>query len=430
MQSPTPVEILTIGREILDGRVTDTNSTYLGYELSKRGLSPRYAQRVDDDPARMLEAFKIAQGRSKIVLVTGGLGPTEDDLTAQVFSEFLGHKAVMHTEAADQIRTYFAKIQRPLTDLQLKQAVLPPSAGILKNSKGTAPGFFIETSSPQALWFFMPGVPSEMKAMFTSEVLPRISQVKPHLSRTWCTHFTSEGELQGRLKNFILSLKIFPQIELTFRTRFPENHIGLYVLPENKEDEIFFSEKCAELRKILANDYFYEGPEAQELENGIAEELKSQNILLGCVESCTGGLVSHRLTQVSGISSHFWASWVTYDNRVKIDLGVDSETITKHGAVSAECAQEMAEAGLKKLRILAGSQSFSKIICIATTGIAGPTGGSAIKPVGLVYTALASSVDLTQVESFSGRLGLDRSSLKLLFSQRALDLVWRFLKPR
>lgn len=445
MQRPIPseslnVEIITIGREILDGRVVDTNSTFLGYELGLRGLTPRYAQRVDDDPKRILEAFRIASSRSHIILVTGGLGPTEDDLTAQVFGDFLGEPLTKNTEAENHIRDYFSQVQRPLHETQFKQALLPVSVEILKNNFGTAPGFWKATQSSSAgiksqRWFFMPGVPREMKPMFLQEILTKIPESFIPLQQTWCTHFTSEGELQNRLFSFIQKLKSYPELELTFRTRFPENHIGLYAKTPSFDAKLF-GDFSKEISETLGNDVFYTGPLARELEAQILTSLKKAGAGLATIESCTGGLIAHRITSVPGASETFLGSWVTYDNLLKIDLGVNPETLASHGAVSSACAREMAEAGLRKIQKLIQTKKpnnpHSNIFVLSTTGIAGPAGGSKDKPVGLCHIALAHTrvdADTTTCidEKFQGRIGLERDLLKLAFSQKALDLLRRHL---
>lgn len=412
------VEILTIGREILDGRVIDTNSVWLAERLKEIGLIPRYAQRVDDDLERVVESFRIAASRSSHILVTGGLGPTADDLTAEAFAKFLGEPMELNSEALKQIEAVFAKLKRTMIDQQRKQAYFPPSCRILENSEGTAPGFSLRKAPDQA-WYFMPGVPKEMKAMFLASVLPELPRVAGYESSTWATQFTSEGELQSKLSSVHGALP--PTLEITYRTRFPENHIGLHGVCSNAEERGTYQKLAAQIESILGNSVFSGGiqRDVRSLEAVVVDLLIQRKRVLGTVESCTGGLIANRITDVSGSSDAFWSSWVTYDNSSKIALGVNRHLIESHGAVSAEVASALAEAGLLQL-VRMGTPNP---VCVATTGIAGPTGGSELKPVGLCYVAVAATGQPTKVEEVRGRVFLKRGENKLLFSQKALDLV-------
>ncbi len=420
MKASPVIEILTIGREILDGRVIDTNSVHLALEIKKLGLVPRYAQKVDDDPERMTEAFKIASERSDIIFVTGGLGPTADDLTAEVFSQFLGEAAQKHPQAWEEVRDFFAKLGRPLTPVQEKQAFLPRSATVLKNREGSAPGFRVR--SGRSTWYFMPGVPREMKSILTLEILPELPRQVHYHSHTWATQFTSEGELQSRLDG--VQKQLAHGFELSFRTRFPENHIGLYGNLESEKAQNLYKKLSREISTVLGNDVFCEGEEAASLEKVVVDLLRSRGVTLATVESCTGGLVASRLTDVSGSSDIFHSGFVTYDNTAKVALGVEASLIEKHGAVSEVVARSMAEAGLKKL-LDAGVESA---LCVSTTGVAGPGGGSQEKPVGLCFVGLSilhKGQQHTEAMEVRARSGLERSLNKLFFSQKALDFVRR-----
>lgn len=419
------VEIITVGREILDGRVIDTNAVEMAEALRPLGLTPRFGQRVDDDFDRMISAFQIAASRSKIILVTGGLGPTSDDLTAEAFARCISRPLVLNTEALTDIETIFKKIGRPVTDAQRKQALLPQDAVILKNPEGTAPGFAYTQND--ILWFFMPGVPREMKRMLREQVLPRLPQDIKVRSRTWATQFTSEGMLQDALSQ--VQKKLSPAFELTFRTRFPENHIALYAECPNVADEKLFTQLAAEIETILGQGVFASASEATrlaDLEEVVVGLLKEHGFMMATVESCTGGLLAHRLTNVSGSSAAYWGGFMTYDNSAK-ELAVDvpQELLKNHGAVSREVALAMAKGGLKKMR--GALQGRSKnLVCISTTGIAGPTGGSAEKPVGLCFIGIARETDsgiTSHCEEIRARAGFARDQYKTFFAQKALDLV-------
>lgn len=412
------LEILTIGREILDGRVIDTNSVWLAERLREIGVVPRQAQRVDDEMDRVVEAFKIAGARSQIILVTGGLGPTADDLTAEAFGKFLGEKLEMNAEAFRQVEEIFRKLGRPLLDTQKKQAMLPRSCEVMENTQGTAPGFALHTKSGQS-WYFMPGVPKEMKAMFTAKVLPRIPKVEGYRSSQWATQFTSEGELQSKLTSVHQALPA--DFEITYRTRFPENHIGLHGVCRTAQEKALYEKLGAEIGSILGTTVFSGGVDRdiRSLEAEVLERVIARGQAIGTAESCTGGLIANRITDVPGSSAAFWGSWVTYDNRAKVALGVDAKLIASRGAVSSAVAESLAQSGLAEL-IRMGAPNP---ICVATTGIAGPSGGTAEKPVGLCYVAVAIQGQPTKVQEVRGRIALLRAEYKQLFAQKALELV-------
>jgi nicotinamide-nucleotide amidase len=424
------VEILAIGREILDGRVIDTNSVWLAEKLKERGLIPRYGQRVDDDFDRVIEAFEIAKKRSGIILVTGGLGPTADDLTAEAFGRFLGERLELNPTALAQVEGWFKKMNRPILDVQKKQAYFPKSCGILENFEGTAPGFSKHFEDGQA-WYFMPGVPKEMRRMVEAHVLAKLPIVEGYQTSSWATQFTSEGELQKRLSPVHESVKSFDGFEITYRTRFPENHIGLHGICLTEERKSAYKKQAEEIERLLGDDVFSGGVgiELRPLEVEVMDLLKKSQAIVATVESCTGGLVASRITDVPGSSASYWASWLTYDNRAKEAIGVPHELLVKNGAVSPEAALSLAQSGLKKLKELTG-QAGKPLLCVSTTGIAGPDGGTNEKPVGLCYVGVASEgLDAQDVaQEIRGRAFLKRSENKLLFSQKALDVLRRILK--
>jgi nicotinamide-nucleotide amidase len=423
------VEILAIGREILDGRVIDTNSIWLAEKLKERGLIPRYGQRVDDDFDRVIEAFEIAKKRSNIILITGGLGPTADDLTAEAFGRFLGEKLELNSTALSQVEGWFKRMNRPLLDVQKKQAYFPKSCGILENFEGTAPGFTKRFDDGQA-WYFMPGVPKEMKRMVEAHVLSELPLVKGYQTSSWATQFTSEGELQKRLGPVHQAIADLPGFEITYRTRFPENHIGLHGVCLTEERKAAYLKQAQEIERLLGDDVFSGGVgvELRSLEVEVMDLLKKSSAIVATVESCTGGLVASRLTDVPGSSATYWASWLTYDNRAKEAIGVSSALLKEKGAVSPEVALALAESGLKKLKELGASGR--PLICVSTTGVAGPDGGTDEKPVGLCFVAIASEgLNKTNAsEKIRGRVFLKRNENKLLFSQKALDMLRRQLK--
>lgn len=423
MDKPVVLEILTIGREILDGRVVDTNSVAIAEILRPLGLVPRFAQRADDEIPRILEAFVIAARRADVVVVTGGLGPTADDLTAEALGVFLGEGTVENPEALAQVKARFELLKRPLSPAQLKQARIPPSCFVLENTQGTAPGFGVRHAKDgrETLWFFLPGVPREMKTMLRERVLPRLPRVSGYRAHTWATQFTSEGELQMRLN--AVHARLPAGFEIGYRTRHPENHIGLYGDASDKASAALFDSLRDEITALLAQDVFFHGPETDvpSLESQLVPELAARGWQVASVESCTGGLVASRVTDVPGSSKVFWGSWVVYENRAKEALGVSPALLASQGAVSEECARELAEAGRERLRRMGGDRPC----CVATTGIAGPDGGTAEKPVGLCWVACALPDGRVVTERVQGRVGLTRLENKALFAQKALELIRR-----
>ncbi len=419
------VEIITIGREILDGRVVDTNSVAIAEILRPLGLTPRFGQRVDDSIERIIDAFLIASQRSHLILVTGGLGPTSDDLTAQAFAQFLGEPLVLNQPALDQITAYFKRAGRELLEVQKKQAFVPQSCFILENKQGTAPGFGLDQG--QTAWYFMPGVPSEMIRMLREQIAPRLATI-PVLARTWATQFVSEGQLQETLTP--LEKNLPPGFEVTYRTRFPENHIGLVAVNTTPQAATLFEQSAAEISRLLGDHVFTvaQGNEPlKSLEQVVVERALAANCCVSTVESCTGGLIAHRLTNVAGASKIFWGSSLVYDNSAKEALGVPATLLKTHGAVSREVATCLAEQGLKKVLEHGGVTATGTPLCISTTGITGPAGGTATKPVGLCFIALATPGKATVVQELHGRSVWTRDYQKTFFAQSALELLRRAL---
>lgn len=414
------IEIITIGREILDGRVVDTNSVFFGQELGRLGQVPRYLQRVDDIAGDILNAFNIAASRADVVLVSGGLGPTSDDITAETFAKFVGEPWVEHLAAREQVQKAFARIQRPIHDSQWKQARLAQNARLLDNPHGTAPGFAYESGKTK--WFFMPGVPREMKPMFLTSVAPSIVGDADFLQQMWFTQFTSEGELQQRLGSIISALP--PEIAFFYRTKFPENHLGLSGSLKTAVLKAAFADAVAKVSKLLGADVFTTD-ETKTLERLVGDLALARGQHLVTAESCTGGLVASRLTDKPGSSASVGGGFVTYSNEFKIQLASEAglatemeSSISAHGAVSEQVASLMAQSAAK---VHAKKFPNFSVLAVSTTGIAGPDGGSDEKPVGTCWIAVANQVQVLATYKVQARLGLERDQLKLLFSQHALN---------
>lgn len=414
-------EILCIGREILDGRVIDTNSTAIAQEISKIGLRPQYAQKVDDDAARMKEAFQIAKSRAEIVFVCGGLGPTTDDRTLEIFSEFIGHKMTQYPDALEFLSKLLLSLNRPMNEPQLKQTRFPEGGSIIENPNGTACGFEIEWQGTR--WFFLPGPPRELIPMLQQSIVPKLSGGKKFMSRAWITHFIGESDLQLKLNSVIQ--KIPGDWDFSFQDRFPEVALGLHA-PGDANSELF-QKLCQEIRTILDGFFWHEGEHSRiKLEEKVVDVLRQRNSKLVSVESCTGGMIAERITDVAGSSDVFLASWVTYANEAKIQLGVTENSIKQYGAVSEAVAQEMAAAGLKSAQTF-WPHKQDRIISISDSGVAGPGGGSAEKPVGLCQIAIADSAGSQACERIQTSFKYSRDRNRRYFSQKALALVLKTL---
>jgi nicotinamide-nucleotide amidase len=416
----TIVELITIGREILDGRVLDTNSVKIAELLKTQGLIIRHAQRVDDHKERIINSFKLAASRSHIVLVTGGLGPTSDDITMESLAAFLGVELEENAQALADLEKFLKLRGRSMSPAQRKQALLPKGVEVLPNPHGTAPGVFLVRS--KTLWAFMPGVPLEMIPMMKEQVLPRLPRVDGYTTYGWATQFTAESSLQDRLAPLI---DAHPHFEISYRTRFPENHIGLHAVLKNEHERHAYESLKKAISEKLGTDVFSEGTSLLNLEEVVLQQAREKKIWIACVESCTGGGVAQRLTSVPGSSENFFASWTTYHNRAKQLLGVPEKLIETQGAVSEDVSKELARAGL--LLMQQSLPEASSLLCVSTTGIAGPGGGTPQKPVGLCYIGLASwkkgSSIRVQAEKIQAPMGWDRPRYQLYFSQKALNTL-------
>jgi nicotinamide-nucleotide amidase len=418
------VEFIAIGREILDGRVIDTNSVWLAQRLKNLGLVLRHAQKVDDEISRIIEAFEIASRRSEIIFVSGGLGPTSDDLTSEAFAKFQHSEPVLNAEAEIMVRAWLEKRKRPVNEAQLKQAVLPVGVEVIANNFGTAPAFTFKERTRQ--WFFLPGVPRELQGIYEEKIQSQMPRNDDYRHYHWVTQFTAESALQMDLKELISKLP--KDFELAFRTKFPENYISLFGNLDSPEKIQSFESLKKEITEILAPSTYTHGENPSELPELFFEKLKSKNIILAFVESCTGGLNSSRISDISGASEVLMGSWVTYDNAMKLSLGVSAEILKSHGAVSEECAREMALKGYEKLKV---QFPESSILVISTTGIAGPNGGTSEKPVGLCHVGLAfgrkqSSV-IVETHKVQTPVTFERLQNKLYFSQKSLTLALKLI---
>ena len=409
--------MLTIGDELLRGEIVDSNKAFLSERLLSLDIETHYHASVRDEPVDMIDAFHRAAERSDAVMVSGGLGPTRDDLTAEVLARAFGLELRLDEEALAGIRAFFGSVGREMTENNASQALFPEGAEVLPNPIGTAPGFALDArrGEDRALFFCLPGVPREMMRMMDEQVLPRLasrlgsgSVVRARLLRTF-------GVGESSLDDELADVATSGDVSLGFRTSFPENFLRPVARAASAaEAEDKLEKVCRTLRERLGPVLYGEGDDTLEVVVGRLLALHGRT--LAVAESCTGGLIAQRITEVAGSSGWFRGGVVAYANETKRDLlGVSEALLAEHGAVSEPVARAMAEGARERLGADLG---------VATTGISGPGGGSAEKPVGLVHIALADA-DGSFADHFV--FPLDRMRHRQLSAAVALDWVRRRL---
>lgn len=369
--------ILTVGTEILFGQIVNTNAAFLSRELNNLGYDVMYHYSVGDNPGRLAELIEFAFRDCDMIITTGGLGPTQDDLTKEVIAQAMGDRLVVSPEALSALKDRYERSGRPMTENNLKQANMPESAQILPNDQGTAPGFWLEKKGK--IIVSMPGPPREMTNMFEKEVKPRL--ISRQDSVIYYKILRTFGLGESKMETVLLPL-IDGQTDPTIATYAKEGECSLRIAskrPTKEEAEAAVEDMTARVMDIIG-EYVY-STDNEELADVVANMLLDKNITISCAESCTGGLFAGTLINTDGISKVFDRGIVTYSNEAKIkELGVKAETLDTFGAVSPETAAEMAEG----IRAKTGTN-----MAVSVTGIAGPGGGSADKPVGLVYIGIA-----------------------------------------
>ncbi len=422
-------EIITIGNEILDGRVVDTNRVYLAQNLKERGYEVRFAQSVDDNIERIVDAFALAVSRSDAVFCTGGLGPTSDDMTIESFAKFLGVENPVNADAENFVKKIVESRGRSMNESQLKQARVPTGCDWIENPAGTAPGVFFKgmIQKKSVEFYFFPGVPRELTALF-SKIFDQKKTNASYKSYTWSTQFSFESELQEQLKEIekTIILKSLP-FKIGFRTHFPENHVSLMGTPTKEYEHEWETIKNL-IHQELSSQCYAWGESVSSFEEILLKELNEHHAKILLVESSTGGLISHLLTEVAGASSVLWGSQVCYANQEKLQLGVSDSVISSYGAVSKQCAQEMANSGLKRLEKTVPPSGTEYILSASVTGIAGPGGATASKPVGLFCVGLAfvnraQTQTLNIAHEFKGPPHLDRQRMKIYMARKTLEFM-------
>lgn len=405
-------EVLCIGTEILLGNIVNTNSAVISRGLADIGVSLYHHTVVGDNPARLKEALKAAFSRSDVVITTGGLGPTYDDLSKETVAEYFGLPLVPHEESTTRIHCFFAHHGRTMTENNLKQAMMPQGALVLENNNGTAPGAIIEKDGKIAV--LLPGPPREMTPMFEQQVLPFLQKRSGRVFRSHCVYFFGIGEsaLEAELRTEIEGME-----NPTIAPYAKEGEVMLRVTAAaaTPEEAEALMQPALELLQKRFAQYIY-GVDVDNLQTAAVRALVEKGLTAATAESCTGGYVSKRITEVAGSSAVFGCGVTTYANEMKQKLlGVLSETLAQYGAVSPQTAQEMAD-GVRKL---SGAD-----IGISVTGIAGPGGGTEEKPVGLVYVGVSSGWHNEVLELHLARgYDTEREHIRHIASSYALSLL-------
>lgn len=408
-------ELLAIGSELTSGCTVNSNAAYLARRLEELGIRCRRHAAVPDEPAAIIDALTDALARAAVVIVTGGLGPTVDDLTMDAVSRATGRRLVMDAGAARQIRAFCRRYQRRVTTLALRQAAIPHGAAALPNPLGTAPGVWLPMD--KAVLIALPGVPQEMRAIFEQSVAPRLAarpQGLPIASRT----IRTAGVVELELQRLLLALPLPPTVSFGLYPNLGAVDIRLTTSGSRRrviERRLDRLERA--LRRRLGAAVY--GTDARTLEAAAGEALVRRRQTVAVAESCTGGSVLDRLTDVPGSSRYVLLGVVAYHNRMKTNLlGVSPALLARHGAVSAPVARAMAR----------GARSASgATVGLAITGIAGPDGGTARKPVGLVYMAIA---DRRRTVVKRWQFHGDRRVIKDRAVQAALDWLRRWALGR
>jgi len=407
------IEILAVGSELLTPYFQDTNSLFLTERLNDLGLEVSFKSISGDSPENLSNAIRVALNRSDIIISIGGLGPTHDDSTKETFASVLGKKLIYQKDLYEEVEARFKRRGRTIPSINKKQAFVIDGAKVIKNKNGTAPGQWIENEG--RIIVLLPGPPPEIEPMFDEYVLPRLEKFQRVFSSRKVIRTTgmSESQIETLISdlyplNSHLYLTILAkpgQIELRLTARSQEN--------QEKADSLV-NDLSTKINSRL-EDYIFTF-DGEDLEALVGNLLRETNLTLATAESCTGGLLAHRITNIPGSSTYFLLGTVVYSNESKINiLKVDPDLISVHGAVSPEVAEVMA-AGIRKR---AGSD-----LGVSITGIAGPDGGSPDKPVGLVYTALSWKGGIqVQKNTFLG----NRQKVKFQASQKTLDMLRRHL---
>lgn len=409
----TSAEIICVGTELLLGDITDTNSQYLSRELATLGIDVHYRSTVGDNANRLCEVFKTAYSRADVIILTGGLGPTEDDITVKTVCDFLNIPLILDDEALCRMKAYFERNNRKFTDNNISQAMVPSGGTVFQNDKGTAPGCAVEKDSKTVI--FLPGPPAEMTYMFAHSVAEYLKPLCGGVIRSHFVHIFGLGEAQVDSMTKDLQQSKNPTVAPYAK----DGECMLRVTAKADSAESAEQLCCCMIDKIrsLLGDYIY-SIDVDSLQQVVVDLLKEKNLTCATAESCTAGYISKRITEISGASAVFTCGVASYSNEIKHKLlGVDNELFDKYGAVSEPVAVQMA-IGVRKL----SGCDFG----LSITGIAGPDSDGSGKPVGLAYIALSDKNGEQCIEVHKGG-NADREYIRYVCASEALNLLRRYL---
>jgi nicotinamide-nucleotide amidase len=408
------ISILTVGDELLIGQVVDTNAAFMARQLNLQGLEVRRQLTVADTLEAIPAALDVAFRDTSVVLMTGGLGPTRDDVTKKALAAYFGTDMVFDEPTWERIQRLFERWGRSTTPAHREQCYMPANAMLLPNKMGTAPGMWIEQEG--RILVSMPGVPYEMEYLLMNEVLPRLRQslsVRPIIHRTLLTVGEGESRLAARIEDIEDSLPA--HLKLAYLPNLGRVRIRITGRGDDAgqlQQEV--DAAAARIRERIGEFIYGEGEE--DLSAKIGERLRAQSLTLGTAESCTGGYLAHLITAIPGSSDYFQGSVVSYSNEIKEKLlHVNPDTLQRHGAVSEETVREM---------VYGARLALNVDVAVAISGIAGPGGGTPGKPVGTIWLAVGNR---DRTEAYLLRAGKDREKNIQYAAMHALGRLWRFL---
>ena len=406
------VELISVGTELLLGNIVNTNTQFLAEKCALLGLSMYHQVVVGDNRERLAEVIRTALKRSDVIILTGGLGPTEDDLTKEVCAEVMGFPLEEDAHTRERLEQYFKNsIYKEIPENNWKQAIIPVGAIVLDNGNGTAPGLILEKYGKSAI--LLPGPPSELYPLFMNQVFPYLQKMQPEVIRSQMIKVCGMGESQ--VEDKILDL-IDKQGNPTIATyaKTGEVHIRVTAKVADEEEAKKLVKPVVKEIKSRLGDYVYTTREDETLEMAVVKLLQKYELTVTTAESCTGGLLAGRIVNVPGASEVFNEGFITYSNKAKRrNLDVSKSTLKKYGAVSEQTAKEMATGGVF---------ATDSDACVAVTGIAGPDGGTEEKPVGLVYIATYMK-DKVNVEKYQFKG--NRAKIREQAVVKGLDLLRR-----
>jgi nicotinamide-nucleotide amidase len=408
-------EIITIGDEILIGQIVDTNSAWMAQVLNNIGIRVKQITSVSDDEQHIIEALKLAESRAEVIFITGGLGPTKDDITKLTLAKYFNMGFRRDEETLDHVTAIFSRMNRPMIELNRKQADVPDRCVVVQNANGTAPCMWFNEHNK--IFISMPGVPHEMMYIMEEEILPRLKagfNLPSIYHKTMLTAGLGESFLAERIADIESALPDY--IKLAFLPKLGQVRLRL---SGTSRDEAQLHKDIDYYASLLATrlEDFVIVEDDIALEKAVLDMMKAKGLTLSTAESCTGGYIAHLLTKHAGSSAVFYGGGVTYSNELKMSvLGVQAETLNQFGAVSEETVKEMA---------LGAIENFKTDYAIAVSGVAGPDGGTAEKPVGTVWIAVA---DMHGVEAKLHNFGNKRTQNIERSAVSALSMLIRRLK--